>query len=289
MSTTARSPLSGCTILVLAVLMLLFLIGFSAWTPFRQAAEMEKFTRAEAAPVPVLSPNETEAEAFHQRLGAFRDAVTKGDEEARLELDIDDLNLAVAVSPALKELRETFHVRAIEDGKLVIDICYQLNGPPRFTKEGEDGWITSDPRYLVGTIYGRPILTKRELVLRVDRLEVPDAEVAEGFMNHFSTLRIFEQSLQDPQIGPVMAKLTAASLEDGALVLARVPGDPVPDVVSDEAFARSGGKIALFLGGAALIFILLAGGLLYVGYRKQLQKLQEAEQTDSSASDAEST
>ncbi len=54
-SATARSPLSGCTILILAVLMLVFLIGFSIWTPFRQAAEIEKFTKAEPEPLAVLS------------------------------------------------------------------------------------------------------------------------------------------------------------------------------------------------------------------------------------------
>ena len=130
------------------------------------------------------------------------------------------------------------------------------------------------------------MLTKRELVLQVDSLDVPGSEVAEGFMGHFSTLRIFEKSLNDPEIGPVMAKLTQAKLEGGKLVLARIPGDPIPDVVTDDLFQKTGGKIAVFLGGAALIFIVLAGTVLYLGYRKQLQKLQESEETNEDAPDA---
>jgi hypothetical protein len=117
-------------------------------------------------------------------------------------------------------------------------------------------------------------------------LDVPNAEVAEGFMGHFSTLRIFEKSLKDPEIGPVMAKLTYAGLEGDKLVLARIPGDPIPDVVTDEAFQKSGGKIVTFLGGAAVIFIVLAGTLLYLGYRKQLQRLQESEETNEPSTDA---
>jgi hypothetical protein len=287
-SATARSPLSGCTILILAVLMLVFLIGFSIWTPFRQATEIEKFTKAQPEPLPVISleTEDAAARSLQERLELFRSDLSDEKKEARIELSAKDLNLAVAMYPAIEELRKSFFVRSIEDEKLVIDICYQLNGRPRLAKEGEDGPITADPRYLIGTLYGHPFLTKRELVLNVDRLDVPNAEVAEGFMGHFSSLRIFEKSLNDPEIGPVMAKLTSATLEGDKLVLARIPGDPVPDVVPDELFQKTGGKIALFLGGAALIFILLAGSALYLGYRKQLQKLQESEKTNESSSDA---
>lgn len=268
--------------------MLVFLIGFSIWTPFRQAKEIEKFTQPEAKPLPVLSL-ETEsiaAQNLRDRFEKFREDLADGTKEARIELDSNDMNLSVAMFPALEELRESFWVREIEDDQLVIDICYRLNGRPRLAKEGEDGPITADPLYLIGTIHGSPFLSKRELVLNVDSLDVPGAEVAEGFMGHFSSLRIFEKSLNDPQIGPAMAQLTYAGIEDDKLVLARIPGDPVPDVVTDETFQSTGGKIALFLGGAALIFVLLAGTALYLGYRKQLEKLQKSEETNIPSSDA---
>ncbi len=268
--------------------MLVFLIGFSIWTPFRQATEIEKFTKEAPEPLSVLSleTEEVPARELQERLEVFRSDLSDDQKEARIELSAKDINLAIAMFPALEELRESFLVRAIDDGDLVIDICYQLNGRPRLAKEGENGPITADPRYLIGTIHGHPMLTKRELVLQVDRLDVPEAEVAEGFMGHFSTLRIFEKSLNDPEIGPVMAKLTYAGLEGNKLVLARVPGDPIPDVVTDDAFQKSGGKIAIFLGGAALIFIVIAGTLLYFGYRKQLEKLRESEETNETPSDA---
>jgi hypothetical protein len=287
-SATARSPLSGCTILILAVLMLVFLIGFSIWTPFRQATEIEKFTKSAPEPLPVLSleAEESDARSLQERLEMFRSDISDESKEARIELSAKDLNLAVAMYPALEELRRSFYVKGIESEDLIIDICYQLNGRPRLAKEGEDGPITADPRYLVGTLHGRPFLSKRELVLNVENLDVPGAEVAEGFMGHFSSLRIFEKSLNDPEIGPVMARLTSAAIQGDKLVLARIPGDPVPDVVTDEVFMKSGGKIALFLGGAALIFIVLAGTLLYLGYRRQLQKLEVDEETNQTSNDA---
>ncbi|GAA5481869.1 hypothetical protein [Haloferula sargassicola] len=285
MSDSARSPLSGCAILIAAVCTLLFLIGFSMWVPFRQAAAIEKFTRADPAPVPAAELSETEGRELDARLASFREAVEGGEQAASLELDVNDLNDAIARYPQFKELRGTFHVKEIRDDEMLIDICYQLNGRPRLAKEGEDGPIAADPRYLVGTMHVTPLLSKREVALHVKALDVPGAEVDEGFMGHFSTLRILERYLKDPAIGPVMARLTQARLQDGKLLLARNPGEPVPDVVTDQQFRKGGSRIVIFIGGALLVFLLLAGTLLFLGYRAQLKKIQEEERTNAPSTD----
>lgn len=288
MSDSARSPLSGCIILIAAVVMLVFLIGFSIWVPFRQAAEIEKFTKESPEPVPTesLEVREAEARDLSARLEQFRSQLSDEEAEARIELNADDLNLAIAMFEQLEELRETFHVREIVDGAFVIDICYQLNGRPRLAKEGEDGPVTADPRYLVGTVKATPQLGKRELALKVEDLSVEHAEVAEGFLGHFSTLRIFEGSLDDPVIGPAMGKLTQAAIEGDRLVLARIPGDPVPETVSDETFEAAGGKVAIFLGAAMLVFLILAGTVLFIGYKAQLRKVSGEVDTNSGDADA---
>ncbi|MDB6077977.1 MAG: hypothetical protein JWO82_1724, partial [Akkermansiaceae bacterium] len=203
---SARSPLAGCAILVAAVFVMVFLIGFSVNTLFRQASEIEKFTARQPTPVPAtpVEGNEAAVKALTERFEAFRTAAT-GDasQPAQIELSADDINLAIAISPALQSLRGAFHVREIKDGKMIIDICYQMNGRPRMTKgeEKDKGWVTWDMNYPSGTIYGRPQLERRELVLKVDSLIVPNATVPDGFLEHFSTLRIFESSVKDPVIG----------------------------------------------------------------------------------------
>lgn len=278
-SDSARSPLSGCLILIAAVAMLAFLIGFAIWVPFRQAAEIEKFTRESPAPVPAesLDAREGDARALAERLESFRSELSDEQAEARIALSADELNLAIAMFQPLEELRGTFHIRGIHAEALFIDICYQLNGRPRLTRDGEEGTFTADPRYLVGTVKATPQLGKRELALRVEDLQVADAEVPEGFMGHFSTLRIFESAKDDPDIGPPMARLTRAVIEGDRLVLARVPGQPVPDTVSDESFRAAGGKVAIFIGGAMLVFLILAGTVLFIGYKAQLRKLTASE------------
>ena len=256
--------------------MLVFLIGFAVWQPIRQAQAMEEFTQEAPTPLPVvnLAENEMAASQLIERLELFRSDLSDDKKEAIIKLNPEDVNLAIATFEPLKELRGTFHVKSMEDGHANISICYQLNRLPEFLRKEKGG---ADHRYLVGTMVARPLLSKGELAISVDDLEVPGSEVPEGFMGHFSTLRIFEQYLKHDDIGPVMMKLTSASIEDGNLVLARVPGDPVPDIVSDQDFKKSGGRIMLFIGGAALVFLLLAGTVLFLAYRTQLRKIQAQE------------
>lgn len=270
---TARSPFAGCLILILALLMLLFLIGFSAWMPFRQASEIEKFTAAAPAPLAIdpIEGNEALVNPLVERLEAFRQQL-HGDAAvpARIELDAADLNLAIAAFEPVQELRGSFRVREITGDHLLIDICYKLNGRPRLARDDEEGTFASDPRYLIGTIKGRPQLMRRELALKVDALDVPSgATVPEGFMNHFETLRIFEGSLKHPTLGPAMAAMTRAEVSGGKMILSRVPGETPPDQVSDADMRKGGGRLITWLGIGACIFLAFAALMVFVGIRKQ--------------------
>lgn len=268
---TARSPFAGCLILVLALLMLICLIGFTAWMPFRQATEIEKFTAASPAPLAVdaVEGNEAKVNALVERLELFRRDLGDEQKSARIELSADDLNLAIAAFPQVQELRKSFRVREITADSLVIDISYQLNGRPRLAKEGEEGFLASDPRYLVGTIKGHPQLARRELALQVDALEVPGKTIPQGFLEHFSTLRIFERYLKDPVLGPVMAKMTRAEIKDGKMVLARIPGEAVPETVSDTTFKQGNQRFLTLLGIVASLFLAFAATMVFLGIRRQ--------------------
>jgi len=275
---SARSPFAGCLIFVLALLILVGLIGFTAWMPFRQAAEIEKFTKETPAPLAVepTEGNESKVNALVERLEAFRTDLNSAEKPASIELSADDLNLAIAAFPQVAELRKSFRIREITADALVIDICYQLNGRPRLAKEGEEGPLASDPRYLIGTLKGRPNLARRELALQVDALDVPGSTVPEGFMEHFSTLRLFERYLKDPVLGPAMAKMTRAEVKDGKLVLARIPGENPPEVVTEEKFQQGSQRFLTLLGVAACLFLAFAATMVILGIRKQKRLEKES-------------
>jgi hypothetical protein len=177
------------------------------------------------------------------------------------------MNLAIAAYEPLKELRGTFRVIAAQDETLRIAISFPLNGKPRLARDGEPGWLASDPRFLIGTLVARPALSKQEIILRIDRIEVPGAVVPPEFIGQMSPYRISERYLTHPVIGPAMAALTQAGVEDGKLRLARVPGDSPADAISDADVDTASARFLTILGVAASLFLVFAGVVIFIGLR----------------------
>jgi hypothetical protein len=265
---SARSPFAGCAILICALLVMVFLVVFSVFSLFRQFNEIAKFTSDRALPLEV-SPLENQEAALNslaERIENFRQQLT-GDAEASLALAPDDLNLAIAAYPAFKDLRGTFRVLSAADGVLRIAISFPLNGKPRLARDGEPGLVATDARHLNGTLIARPELLKRELVLKLDDLLVPGATVPREFIEQMSPYRITERYLNDPVLGPAMARLTGVAVADGRLVLRRLPGETPADAISDEQVDQAGGRLFTVLGIASVAFLLLAGTVVLIGLR----------------------
>lgn len=265
---TARSPFAGCAILIAALFVMVFLIGFSIVTLFRQFNEIAKFTGEKPLPVQV-SPLENQEAALNslaERIEAFRQQLP-GTGEATLALTPDELNLAIAAYEPFKDLRGTFRILSADDGILRIAISFPLNGKPRLAREGEGGWITSDSRYLNGILIAKPALLKREIVLKLDNIEVPGRAVPREFIEQMSPYRITERYLVDPVLGPAMGQLTRVGVADGKLVFARVPGEIPADVIGKEQVDSATTNFFVILGIAACVFLLFAGVVVMIGLR----------------------
>jgi hypothetical protein len=267
---TARSPFAGCAILVAAVGVMIFLIGFSTLTLFRQYAEIEKFTASEPAPLAVesLEGREAELNDLSERIEAFR-AGLSGEAEGSLELSVAELNLAIAAYEALRELRGTFRIEAIREDEMEIAISFPLNGKPRRTREGESGWITSDPRHLNGTLRARPLLMKGEVSLRIESIEVPGAEVPKEFVEQMSPYRITERYVSDPQIGPAMAALTGVEMAEGKLIFRKTPGQAAAGTIDDASVNQAGRRLMTWLGVAACLFLAFVATMIFLASRNR--------------------
>jgi hypothetical protein len=245
-----------------------FLIVFSIFTLFRQFNEIAKFTAEKPVAVEV-SPLENQEAALNdlaERIESFRQQLT-GDAQATLALTPAELNLAIAAYAPFKDLRGTFRVLSAEGDTLRIAISFPLNGKPRLAREGETGWLTSDPRYLNATLVARPELLKREVVLKLDHLEVPGASVPREFIEQMSPYRITERYLAHPELGPAMAKLTRVGIVDGRLALTRTPGETPADVISDAQVNSASSRFFTILGVAASLFLVFAGIIIFLGLR----------------------
>ena len=270
---SARSPFAGCAILIAALLVMVFLIVFSTVTLFRQFNEIAKFTGEAPAKIEVspLANQEPALNALTARLESFSRQLD-GAVQASLELTPEDLNLAIAAYQPLADLRGTFRIVAIENDTLRIAISFPLNGKPRLSRAGETVWITSDSRYLNGTLVARPVLLKHEVVLKLDDIQVPGAAVPREFIEQMSPYRITERYLGDPVLGPLMAKLTRIGIADGKVVLTRVPGETSVDQISNEQVDHASNRFFGVLGIAACVFLLFAGVIVFLGLRGDLDE-----------------
>jgi len=263
-----KSPFAGCAILIAAVLVMVFLIGFSISVLFRQFNAIAKFTGEKPAVIELvpIEGREEELNKLAEKIEAFRQAA--GDEEsAELELNAEELNLAIAAYEDFKDLRGTMKVSEITSEAIRMEISFQLNGKPRLSKEGEGGWITSDPRYLNGTIVAEPGLLKREVVLQIRDIEVPGAEVAEQFIAQMSPYRIAERYVGDSGIGAVMPELTNVTLKQGAILFEKKAGEIAKDTVTNEQVDAASKRFFTFLGIAASIFLFFVAIVIFVGLR----------------------
>ena len=249
---SARSPFAGCAIFIAAFLVMAFLIGFSVLTLFRQFNEIAKFTDEKPVAIEISSTvgKESELQNLTERVETFRQQLGT-EAETSLALSADDLNLAIASDEAFKELRGTFRVLTIEGKTARIAISFPLNGKPRLTRAGEKSWITSDSRYLNGTMVAHPALLKKEVVLSLDTLEVPGKKVAPEF------------------IVPIMAKITRVAIVDGKIVLTHKPGENPPDTITDAQVDSGSGRLFTALGIAAVCFLAFAGIIVFIGIRNK--------------------
>jgi hypothetical protein len=271
--TSARSPFAGCAILIAALLVMVFLIVFSVVTLFRQFNEIAKFTGEKPAPVEI-SPIENQEPALNklaERLESFRQQLS-GNDEATLALTLDEMNLAIAAYEPFKDLRGTFRILSMENETLRIAISFPLNGKPRLARKGEGGWFASDSRYLNATMIARPVLLKREIVLKLDTLEVPGHAVPREFIEQMSPYRITERYLTDTTIGPVMAKLTRVGIAEGKLVFTRIPGEIPADVIGKEQVDSASSRFFMILGIVACVFLLFAGLVVFLGLRAKARR-----------------
>jgi hypothetical protein len=265
---SARSPFSGCAILIAALGVMVFLIGFSFWTLFRQFDEISKFTGEKPVPVEItpIENREGELNAFAERLETFRQQLSS-DAESQLTLAPADINLAIAAYEPFKDLRGTFRVVSANEGVLRIAISFPLNGRPRLSREDEEGWIQSDSRFLNAILVARPALLKREVVLLIEQIEVPGVSVPREFIEQMSPYRITERYVADPVLGPLMGKLTRVEVADGGLTLTRVPGELPADTIGRDQVDSASQRFFMILGVAACLFLIFAGLVIFLGLR----------------------
>ncbi len=269
-----KSPFAGCAIFITVLLVVIFLIIFSVVVLFRQFNEIAKFTETKPVKVQVdtILDREAELNGLAHKIERFRMDVMDG-KSAVLEMNSNELNLAIAAYDAFKDLRGNIRVGEITGEQMKLDISFELNGKPRIGKKGESGWVASDSRYLNGVMTASPGLLNKEVVLRVEDIDVSHAPVPREFVEGFPPYRIASTYVGKSEIGKVMEALTNVELGDGVIRFVREEGEIPKDTVTKAEVDQSSQRLFTFLGIAASIFLFLVAVIIFVGVRAKKRQI----------------
>jgi hypothetical protein len=265
---STRSPFAGCSIVLIGILAMGFLVVFVVWNLFKLDEEIAKFTTDDPIPTPVpdLVEDVTAFNDFQSRLQLFKDAEGNG-EDTTLALSPHDINLAIATFEELSELRQTFSVTKIADGRMHIAISFPLRGKP----------MSETTRYLNGTMIAVPSLAGDEIILEIEKILVPDAVVPDGFIGQMSPYRISQRYMEDPFLGRWLRRLTSVSVIDGKLLLtvdaAEADEEELPEDVTPYI-----NRFLLVSALSAVGFILIVAVIGLLIRRKKRQRPAKPEQ-----------
>ncbi len=280
---TARSPLSGCAILIIAFVVMIFFVCSMVFSLFRQSRAIEEFTEDQPAEIEVidLEGRDDDLASLNRRLTAFQGVLAKK-EEARLELSAEDINLAIASQEPFAELRETFRIDSIEGDRIRIQISYPLNKGPKslgefFTLLGDllaspENPEGQDYRYLNGVLIVKPVLAGGQIIPKIIDIEAEKNDVPDGFVDQMTQYRPAERYIEHELLGPLMAKLTEVTIEEGKLVLIRVPGEDPATELTDEQVNQGAQRFLMVFGTAATLFLIFAGIMIFIGLRAKAKQ-----------------
>lgn len=258
------SPFAGCSLVLAAMISMLFLVGFVVWNLFKLDSEISKFTSDTPVPTPV--PNILEStkkmNELKAKLNDFVATAETGEEETVLSLSATDLNLAVAAYDPFEDLRTTFSIKEIKDGRLYIQVSYPMRGKP----------MTEEFRYLNGTQVAIPRLLDGEIILEIEKILVTDASVPSGFLGQLSPHRITNRYKEDELLGPWMSKLTSVEISGDQLLLKVTPGIEKP-LIKGTTEIKPAIKRALILFGIFLALFVISLSLIIYFKRARQKRL----------------
>lgn len=281
-----RSPFAGCLILIVMAVVVLILAASAAYSVVKQTEAYKTFTETEPKPAPIadLEGQETELNSLIARLRHF-DHEMSNDRPAQIELDRDDLNLAIAHFEVFQSFRGQLYFKTITANHLLGTLHYPFRSTgdlPKFIREPLK--IEVRENNLNGTFIGTPLLTDGKLIITMESITPTKGEIPDEFFQQISRFLIsgqLEQELKDdpkkePELLTKLKKLTSLSLEEGKLTLGFSP-DATPPSAQIEANAMAT-KAKQLVALGAIIFILTMILFFVVLSRRQKARRNQSQE-----------
>jgi hypothetical protein len=210
---SSYSPFYGCGIIAAAALVFGGIIAWSAYTLFRQDAEIETMTIATPAEFPPLALSPEDDARLMEKLASLRRSIN-GDQPATLQLSIPELNAILQKTPDLGNGTYAEIVRFTrslpEKNALLADISMRLNRLP---------FSNGPMRYLVGTATFTVEVNSEGPDTRITAIEVPGKEVPAGFIDSQHLWTWVAPFRKDPELAALLKALRSVRVTAEGLTL----------------------------------------------------------------------
>ena len=252
--------IAGCFIFLFILATVLFLAIFS-WWQYRDYKEAIIQISEETQSKTELSSTSDEAKvtALTKKISDFSDKI-RNREQASMELDKDELNLAIAHYDKLDNLQSTLFVKEITDTQIITDIAFEV-------RAGFDG-----QRFLNGEMKLRPVIAKGSIFPIADEI-TPDtgSKMPPKMTREFPTL-LFTSYRNDKEIEDVFHKLSTVELKGGKMIITSDPDKIDPDAIPEDVSMEESRGLQLFL----LLTFIFVSTLAFVFWFKKFKAKQIA-------------
>ncbi len=204
----------GCAIAIGGTVFFIALIAFSLWQGMKRSELIDEFTSPEPTVLAIARLDPPESERVESELATFISALREG-KDYEWKLDAAELNHLLAISSPedFGELKGQLRITEIRDDRIHAEIAFPINRLP--WEKGE--------RFLNGEIEILPEIVKKNPILKVTTLRVPNKEVPDWFQEHFSVYNLVERFSMNPDTFDLTRQISELKIEGNELVVKAAP------------------------------------------------------------------
>ncbi len=204
------SPFAGCSIFIIAGVLVISMLGFTAWSYFKVKRTIAEFTGETPQTIETadLVGKESAQVRLKEKLVGFRHQI-EARHKNQITLNADEMNLAIATFDILKPHRKRLHVEAIEEGHIGARIAFPVKA----------GMGSENMRFINAAILIEPELVEGAAFPRITKVNTnTGTEMPEQF-RQFISETLLHPLREDKELGPLFSSLSGVHIEGDALVL----------------------------------------------------------------------
>jgi len=204
------SPLAGCSMFIIAGVLVLGMIAFATWSYFKVKNTISGFTQEEPKKIELVETQGKEAAqiALNTKLTDFTHRI-EAHQLGELSLNADELNLAIATYPILKPHRKNLFITSIDQDGIHAQIAYPIKA-----QLGSDAM-----RYLNGNLTLVPELVEGAPFPRITQIKADQGgEIPEAFLKFISET-LLHPFLDDSEMSPLFHSLSSVEMKGDTLIL----------------------------------------------------------------------